>query len=180
MHPLRPEAESRLRFCGRVQTQQLGLVQSSNFLQFSPQEYTRNDLTRSKIIKIFLGGGACPQTPLAGALPTLIAYWNPLSKILDPPLVLHCLNQHRKDSHVLVVTKQFAKTAILLYSVAKQVFGEKRPATVTKEEAEVLIKPIWQHSFDTLMQLRQPKNVVKVTQVFLQYEARDPKLFSST
>ena len=31
------------------------------------------------------------------------------------------------------------------------------------------MKPIWQHSFIvTLMQLRKPKNVVKVTQLFLE------------
>ena len=34
-----------------------------------------------------------------------------------------------------------------------------------------LRKPTWQHSLVTLMQLGQPKNVIKVTQVFLQCTA---------
>ena len=55
-------------------------------------------------------------------------------------------------------------------NATKQVFRNKRKANVTKEKLlnGLSRKPAYQHFLVTLMQLRQPENMVKITQVFLQ------------
>ena len=63
----------------------LGLAVGRPIFAISPQDYARNDLRRSEIQNF--PGGACPQTPLEGALRALQSHnGTPLSKILDPPL----------------------------------------------------------------------------------------------
>ena len=60
-------------------------TRSSNFLQFHPKSTPETISEDHKIIKFsWGGGGACPQTSLAGALRARTG--TPLSKILDPPL----------------------------------------------------------------------------------------------
>ena len=56
-------------------------------MQFHPKN-TPETISEGQKSKIFLGG-ACPQTPLAGALRALKSHTGtPLFKILDSPLVL--------------------------------------------------------------------------------------------
>ena len=91
MQPLQSEAKSLLWFC-RLQTQQLCLVVGRPTFAISPQAYTRNNLRRSKIQK-FTWGGACPTDfSSRRATHALMVYWNPLFKILDPPLYTVYIN----------------------------------------------------------------------------------------
>ena len=73
--PLRPEAESRLWFCG-LQTQQLTLVVGCPTFAIWPQNYSRNNLRRLNIKKIFWGAMP-PDSPSRRATCAIIAYRKP-------------------------------------------------------------------------------------------------------